>query len=400
MYKTRFTKWGLRKNAKRKGQSNQQSGREKRPIDRSRRLPADDRGSLIPFVSSGDLRTMKSTATLSHPLTTPPMLAIPERILAAIWDYFRGSFEAGTWVSNGDGSRHCLSTKPVESGTAHMDLPYYQLLLACSLFDRGSFQDAGKALISATAQTKNVLLAEKPMTLLHLFRFILATHRRRRDEIAFAILRRFSAMAMAVLGDSHPICRISGWLSSMDSSRLGDIVDRCRRSVGDHFESLLGPMHRTALVARMDSMSGETAGTLRDLLGKCEHDLGLLDSRTLKVGLELSWRCQRNDNHNEAKKLGHELFVRSQKLQSPVYKRHYHAESLYTIAISQYALGETHFGDLNLLDGIAMKSETNPSRAALWLFILEKWLLKQGRVDSAAETRERRRKLQETFVSG
>ncbi|KAK0513135.1 hypothetical protein JMJ35_004121 [Cladonia borealis] len=399
MYKSRFTQWGLRKNAKRKGQSNQQSGREKRPIDRSRCPPADDRGSLIPIVSSGNLRTMKSTATLSHPLTTPPMLAIPERILVAISDYFIGSFEAGTWVSNGDGSRHCLSTKPIESGTGDLNLLYNQSVLACRLFDRSSFQDAGQALISVTTQTKNILLAEKPMVLAALFKPILAIHRRGRDEIAFAILRHFSAMAMAVLGDRHPICRISGWLSLMDPSQLDDIIDQCLSSMGDHFASLLGPMHLTALMARMDSMSdsGETEEKLRDLLGKCEHDLGWLDLRTLEVGLELSRGCYDNKQFTEAEELGQELLVHSQKLQLQAHKIYYQAESLYIIGMSQYTLGERHLGELNLLDAISMASEANPGRPVFFLSILEEWLLEQGREDSAAETRERRMKLQETF---
>ena len=180
MYKSRFTQWGLRKNAKRKGEGDQQSGREKRPINRSGHLPADDRGYLIPIVSSENPRTRKSSTPLSHPLMTPPLLAIPERILGVIWDYFRGSFEAGTWVSNGDGSQSCRSTKPTKSARARPSLLYNQSLLACRLFDRNFFQDAGKALISATAQIKGILLAEEPTTLSRLFELILDTHHRGR----------------------------------------------------------------------------------------------------------------------------------------------------------------------------------------------------------------------------
>ena len=398
MYKSRFTQWGLRKNAKRKRQGDQQSGQEKRPIDRSRHLPADDGGYLIPIVSSENPRTMKSSTPLSQPLMTPPMLAIPERILGVIWDYFRGSFEAGTWISNGDGSKSCLSIKPTKSARGLLNLLYNQSLLACRLFDRNSFQDAGKALISATAQIKEILCAEEPRTLSRLFGLILNAHRKGKDEIAFAILRHFSAMAMAVLGDRHPICRISGWLSSMDPSRLDDIIDRCLSSVGDHFASLLGPMHRTALIARMSDSWG-TEEKLRDLLGKCKIDLGLLDRRTFEVGMELSWRCYRNNKFNEANKLGQELLVHSQKVQSPVYKMHYHAESLSIIAMSQYALGEKHSGESILLESIALNSQTYPARAVYSLSILEDWLLEQGREDSAAETRERRWKLQEAIES-
>ena len=399
MYKSRFTQWGLRKNARRKGRGDQQSARQKRPIDRSRHLPSDDRGSLIPILSSENPRTMKSSTPLSHPLMTPPMLAIPERILGIIWDYFRGSFEAGTWVSSEDASENCISTKLIEPVWTHLNLLYDQCLLACRLFDRNFFQDAGKALISATAQIKEILCAEDPTTLTRLFKIISFVHRNGKDEIAFAILRHFSAMAMTVLGDRHPICRISGWLSSIDSSRFEDIIDRCLSSVGDHFASLLGPMHRTALIARIDSMSDrrEFEEKLRDLLGKCKIDLGLLDNRTLHVCLILACKCYENYKFTEARKLGQELLVQSQKIQSRVLKIHCHAESLYITAISQYALGERHSAESHILDAIALKSQTYPARAVYWLSTLEDWLLKQGREDSAAETRERRRKLQEAM---
>ncbi len=329
------------------------------------------------------------------------MLAIPERILGVIWEYFRGSFEAGTWVPNGDGSKSCLSTKPTSPARAHLNLLYHQSLLACHLFDINSFQDAGKALISATAHLKDILFAEEPRTLILLFKIILHTHREGRDEIAFAILRHFSAMAMTVLGDRHPICRISGWLSSMDPSQFEDVIDLCLSSVGDHFASLIGPMHRTALLARIVSMSygWESEKKLRVLLGKCENDLGLLDLRTFHVCLELSWRYYNNNKFTDADALGQELVVRSQKLHSTKPEIDYHAEGLYIIAMSQHALGERHSAVSHILDAIALKSQIDPGRAVYWLSILEEWLMEQGREDSAAEKREWRMKLVESIES-
>ena len=401
MYKSRFTQWGLRKNARRKGEGGQQSRREKRPIDRSRPLLVEHAGYLTPTVLAKTPWAMRSFTPLSRPVMTPPTLAIPERILGVIRDYFSGSFEAGTWVSNGNGSERCISTKPIKPTQIHLNLLYDQCVLACRLFDRNSFQDAGKTLISATAVIKEILLAEEPRTLITLFTTILDTHHRGRDEIAFAILRHFSAMAMIILGDRHPICRISGWLSSMDRSRLDDIIDRCLSSACDHFASLLGPMHRTALVARIESMSdsGETEERLRDLLGKCEKDLGLFDGRTLYVRSVLSWAYYNNKKFTEAEELGQELLVCSRKLHSTYLKLRYDADGLHIIARCQYALGERHSGESNLLDAIALKSQTEPGRAAYWLSILEGWLLAQGREDSAAEMRERRWKLLETFES-
>ena len=329
------------------------------------------------------------------------MLAIPERLLGLIWDYFRGSFEARTWVSNGDGSKHCISIKSTKPVLARLYLLHHQSLLACRLFDRNSFQDAGKALISATAPIKEILLAESPRTLSALFITIVETHRRGRDEIAFAILRQYSAMAMAVLGERHPLCRIPGWLSSMHPSQFDGVIKLLLTSACDHFASLLGPMHYTALLARIELIgdSGETEEKLRDLLGKCENDLGLLDHRAFQVRLVLSRICYNNYKFTEAKKLSQELLVHSQKVQSRQFKKHIQAEGLFTIALSQYALGETLSGESKLLEAIALQSQTYPPQAVYSLTILEEWQLKQGREDSAAETRERRRELQDTFES-
>lgn len=186
----------------------------------------------------------------------------------------------------------------------------------------------------------------------------------------------------------------------MDPSRLDDVVDRCLISVGDHFASHLGPMHNTTLVARLESMrdNAEYEENLRDLLGKCENDLGLVDDRTSYVRMALSCTCYDNFKYTEAKRLGQELVVSSRKLQSTSSKDYYRGAGLYIMAMSQHALGETQAGELHILEAIALISPIVPSRATTWLSILEDWLQEQGREDAAAETRERRWKLQESSI--
>ena len=389
MYKSRFTQWGLRKNAKRKCEDDQDTGREKRPIDSA--------GYLVPTALTKTPRAMRSSAPLSPPVITPPTLAIPERTLSVIWDYFRGSFEAGIWVTNGDESHNCRSTKSTKSVLAQLIVLYGQTQLACRLFNRKSFQDAGKTLVLATAGLQDIIFAEEPRTLIQLFMTVLYTHYTGRIEIAFAILRHFSAMAMAVLGDRHPLCRISGWLSSMDSSRFNDVIERCLISICDHFASLVGHMHVTTLLARLNCMSDSEDGEekLRDLLGKCENNLGSLDRRTLYVRLALSRICYDNSKYIEAKRLGQELVRHSRKL--ILYSEFHRAQGLFVIAQSEYAFGERQSGESHILEAIALISLTDPSRAAHWLAILEEWLLEQGREESAAGIRERRWKLQESI---
>lgn len=398
MYKSRFTQWGLRKNAKRKVDGDQKQSREKRLIDRSSPLLAKHAGHLTATALAKTPRAIRSSAPLSDSVMTPPMLAIPERILSVIRDYFRGSFDAGTWAANGDERHHCRSTKP-KKALAQLNNFQFQTQLACRLFDRKSFQDAGKSLVSATAGLQDIIFAEEPMTVFALFEFVLYTHYAGRNEIAFAILRHFSAMAMVVLGDRHPLCRISRWLSSMDPSRFEDVIDRCLSSVGDHFASFLGPTHRTTLIAHTESIRlyRRSEEKLWNLLRKCESDLGLLDYRTLFVHHQLSFRCYENHKNIEAKRLGQELVARSRKLQSPMDRNFHRAEGLHIKAKSEYALGQRQLAESHILEAIALVGPIEPGRAVCWLSVLEDWLLEQNREDSAAETRAKRWNLQELF---
>ena len=373
MYKSRFTQWGLRKNAKRNGKNHQQPGWGKRPSDRSSTLPAEGRGYLIPAASTENPRTMMSFTPLSHPLTTPSMFVILERILHVIWDYFRGSFESGTWVIDDD-IQWCYSTKPVAYAHFHMGFLQEECLFACRLINRRYFQDAGKILISATARIKEIILAEDPTTLSRLFQLFHHVRVTGRHDIIMIILRHFSAMAMTVLGDGHPICRISGLLNSVDQSHSNEVVAQCMSRICDSFRSFIGPMHHTAIVAHAEflNFSREKEGKLRNLLGKCESDLGLVDKRTIYVHSVLALECYGNYDYMEARRLGQELFVRCQPSMTD---HRYRAEGLFIIAMSQYALGERNSAESCILDAIVSVSPLEQSRAVTFLSYLEDWLL-------------------------
>ena len=398
MYKSRFTQWGLRKNAKRKRDGDRESGREKRPIDRCSPLPTEHAGYLAQIVSAKTSRALRSSTPLPRPVMTPPILAIPERILGVIGDYFRGSFEAGTWPSH-NGLGYCHISKPAEHASAYLVHFYHSCIIACRLFDRKCFQDAGKMLISATARIKEILLAEEPRTLGKIFQLMLLVSLAGRHEIALIILRYFSTMAMTVLGDRHPMSQISWLLCSMDQSYFEDIAARGLSSIYHNFRTLIGPMHYTTLAAHTESISiGERPEEkMRGLLGECESDLGLLKCRTTFVHVRLSFICYANHNYIEAERLGQELLVRSRKLQWTIHKHSYRAKGLHIIAMSQYALGERQSAKSHILEAIALISPIEPSRAVYWLSILEGWLLEQGQEDSATKTRERRWKLEESI---
>ena len=356
---------------------------------------------FTPVFSPATPRAVESFTPVLRPIMTPQVLAIPERIFASIWVYFQGSFESGTWGSTGEGLRYCQSTKVPKSGLFHLSMLSNQCLLACKLFANESFSEAGKTLISATAGIKKILLAEDPMTLPSLFVLVIQVRRQKRNEIALAILRQYSAMAEVLLGNEHPLCYISGWLTSVDPSESNDIIDRCKGSVADHFEALIGPMHRSTLNARMMSFEDKTRKEewLQDLLGNCENDLGSLDVRTFQVRRELALHYFYKHKYLEAKKLGQELLAQAQHSQVTRMGASYQTESLYVIAMSQHALGETNSAESTLREAIDLSGSERQGRVMYWLTTLEGWLLEKGQWSSAAQAKDKRRKVLESINS-
>ena len=353
---------------------------------------------FTPVFSPATPRAVESFTPVLRPIMMPQVLAIPERIFASIWIYFQGSFESGIWESTGEGFHYCQTTKGPKGGLSLLNMLSDQCLLACRLFANESFSEAGKTLISATAGIKNILLAEDPMTLLSLFQLLIDVRRQRRNEIALAILRQYSAMAEVLLGNEHPLCSISGWLTSVDPSDSNDIIGRCKRSVADHFETLIGPMHRSTLNARMMSIDDRTRKEewLQNLLGNCENDLGSLDAWTLRVRYELALHYFNKHKYLEAKKSGQELLAHAQVMRMGA---GYQTNSLYIIAISQHALGETKSAESTLREAIDLSGSKRQGRAMFWLTILEGWLLEKGQWSSAAQLRNKRRKVLESINS-
>ena len=375
MYKMRIKQWGLDKKNNKENEmraivhkNKQRSDQGKRSVYRTRdrqvdyadvvryfnrkKISIDDviarrTGSatpeavecFTPVLSPATPRAVESFTPVNRPIMTPQVLAIPERIFASIWVYFQGSFESGTWKSTGKGFDYCQTTKVPKRGFFHLNMLSGQCLKACRLFANESFPEAGKKLILATAGIKKILLAEDPMTLPSLFKLIIDVRRRRRTEIALAILRQYSGMAEIVLGNGHPLCYIFRWLTLVDLSESNDIIGRCMGSVADHFETFIGPMHYSTLLARMISTEDRTRKEewLQDLLGNCQNDLGSLDPRTWEVRFRLALHCFNKHKYLEAKKLGQELLAQAQH---PQITRMGVNDSLCLIAMSQHALGE------------------------------------------------------------
>lgn len=421
MYKTQIKRWGLDKKNKEF---------EMRAIVRKRKQRADEgkssvirvRGQPRDFaevlrywdrkgVSIDDLIARQTASPtpeavelftpLSSPILTPQVLAIPERIFRCIRDYFQGSFESGKWVRTEPiYERYSIKDEENAAGRYVVELSD-QCLIACSLFKRNMFHEAGQTLIAATAKITNILAAEHPRSLTFLFRLIVNVRDQRRDELAVIILRQFSALGKVLLGSEHPLSRICKWANSVNASDFDDVVVRCMKCMADKFESFVGPMHMSTISSRVELVKVARKGNaciqmLQVLLGECEKTLRPDDLRVLWVRTWLADEYFHTSYYVQAWTMSQKniAYVQSMNDAQP----YTYEEDLYMVAKCQYALGEVDSAIATLHEVIESgMSRWGPqdSRAGCWYVTLEDWYLEQGRWSSAAEVRDWREKLLE-----
>ena len=371
MYKTRIRQWGLDKKNKENEmraivRKNKHLGDQGKPASFRVRGRTVDYKHVIRYwerkrVQIADAiaqRTQSKTPeavecfiSLPSPTVMPDQVTNLERILVTIRDYFQGSFETGTWLAK-DPQRFCETTKVEKYAGTHLSELSTHVETACLLFADNHFQEAGRCLILATSRIKEIILAEHPMSLTFLFEMIAATFRRGDEEIALAIIRQFSALAEILMCERHPLHCVLDWLVSMlkDPSQVKDTLSTCNRSIGDHFENLVGPMNFCTLQSRLisvDVVDVEHDVNLRrfllqDTLRKCEATIGPFDSRTLYTRLRLAHHYLENLDNFEATRLGWDLVSYADRLKNPDKIVYCKAEGLYVIAHSQYIIGEVY----------------------------------------------------------
>lgn len=239
MYKTHIKRWGLDK----KNKENEMRAivrKKKQMGDQGKAVTFRVRGRLVDYrdvvrywerkgVRVEDVIAQRTGSVTPEavecftapqsPITTPESLAIPERILVSIRDYFNGSFESGTWFTI-DPRLSCRTTKVEEDTTEHLYALIEQSFIACWLFENNRSAEGGQILISATARIKKILLAEHPMTLTYLLTLCAYLCKRRRHEIALAIFRQISALARMTDREFHPLRCISRSLRTLFSDAV------------------------------------------------------------------------------------------------------------------------------------------------------------------------------------
>lgn len=410
MYKRRIKQWGLDKKNKEK---------EMRAVVRKKTQLADgwklvkfrirgqsvDYNDVIRYWDRKGMRiedviaqrdgsktpdTVDCFFSLPYPSTTLEPMTNPERVLINIRDYFRASFENGTWLAT-DPHMNCETTKDRGDAFDHLYTLRERSRAACTFFDDNRFQEGGEALISATSVIKEIIMAEHPLTLTCVCLAVAYLLHNRRYEVAMAILRQLSALAEILLGERHPLCRISRELASTRPSQLDDMISRCIESTGDHFEDNVGTMNWSTLVCRFKMIDevdiehdmSHKSLLLQDLLDRCQSALGYLDRRTSKIRLYLAAYKSMDVEIVGALKLDWDMgaCVQHRKISPDTVSLH--AEGFSLLANSQYALGETYSAEEYLRKAINLRvSEWGPHdyQVRHWNTLLEEWYVRRGQL--------------------
>ena len=345
--------------------------------------------------TSATPETVECFTPISSRVATPEIFAIPEQTLISIRDYHQGSFESGSWVSEDQQSR-CRNVKAQDLGD-HVETLFFSCMLACVLFEKHQFEEAGRILIYAFANIQNILLAELPRTLRTLLLLIILIHNRGKHEIAIALLRQFSSLGELVLGKGHPLPRIFGNLASLISSEPEESLRVCLHSIGDNFEKSLGPMHIDTLSSRILEMEiglrGRNVGrgrlALRELLADCDQKLGLFDVRTLYIR---QWLACSSGDLTTAKKVSEDILAYSHPRHLAT--THFRIEGLTMVAKSEHGPGQMLLAEKALRRVIDSRISTwgkKGTQVSIWLLLLESWLLEEGDYSSAAQLQSEKR---------
>ena len=245
---------------------------------------------------------------------------------------------------------------------------------------------AFQALSLATARIKDLVRANHPRTLPHLFAAAMDFCQLGRPEIALAIFRHFSNMGGVVLGEKHPLKLVCGWLatSTPTPNFYKHILSRCIQMVWTSLNHTLRPLipipkeAQTAFCQYLwDTRSEAQSKAITSILQECNLILGYTDEWTIRVQLQLAYHYLRWYDLTQLRKAA-EIIVKQTD------SRHLRCLGLYLLAISQNFLGEEHAADLILREAIDVGiQEWGPKGS--WVNVmkltLKSWLLRREKLD-------------------
>ena len=339
---------------------------------------------------------------LPSPIKTPEVFAVPESIFRTLRDYHRGSLEAGVWRSIGENA--LVRTTKFSNAEINWAITlFHHCLTYIDLMENNSFEEANCEFSRICATIEKVIHAEDPATFSRLLRLVPFAYSRGEPKIVFDILGHVSAVGGLVLGDQHPFKLVCGWLASLDpvDRRLSeDILGRSTKMIYETFKGILGPLHFTTIYSLLEhfylvQMSDQNIGNqklaLRNLLNDCETTLGPDDPRTMHVRLRLAWHYLYQREYTAAKEEVQGFVIQN------ILEAH-QINGLEVLAESLYGLNEIHEAFVTLRQAIDLAIRewgVDDTEIQHMMLTLERWMLKQGMPESAAQVREERLRLRD-----
>ncbi|KAG7009143.1 ubiquitin carboxyl-terminal hydrolase 2 [Physcia stellaris] len=389
MYKNHFTMWGIDKNHKenemravvRQNHLRHQQGKSSRFEIRGRPVEFADvvrywkrKGVSVEEVLARRTTSLTPEAVMCFtpvvsPLSTPRELADPERILISIRDYFRGSFDSGTWVKT-EPLFSCYSRKAAIASANHLNEIQDQLYLANNFFNLKRFSAAVEAINVAHSHIKAALQAEEPDTLLCIFYSI--------------------SECLLVLGPEHPLGIVCGFLASLETIYWAELMLKAFESINVCLEAVLGPTHKTTLDysryrTRMAARTNVNQAKMKakQALQTLETQLDPYDGRLAYLRLTLAEVLIIEQNYLEAEQVAQEMLSYAPPGKAGFGIR---ARGLYLLAFVHKIYGETFEAELKLRESIDTYLASGPvyyGLARAYLVTYAEWLTEWGCPDEA-----------------
>ena len=277
---------------------------------------------------------------------------------------------------------------------------------AMELDKLGSFQQAGKALLSSMNGIEDILRSESVSTPKLLFDIINEAQNGGRIEMIMMVVKYFSGMAEPILLRMHPLSQALALLSTLEPSELQDINIVCYKNVTNELEDISGPVNSATLEYkvgfirhRYESQEGDVAEfELRRLLKRLES---LRDYNRLKVErlrFCLAYHLYNKKDYHGALKVIHDYYsgaASGGQCKHDLLFSHW-IDALRLLAHCQDHLQYSGSGEANLREAIALRTSWYGAQdgytTALYID-LENRLVKGGKPDAAALVRKERERI-------
>jgi hypothetical protein len=192
----------------------------------------------------------------------PKMFHIPESLFADIRVYIVGSFEAGTWVSNGV-EHLCFSIKENHISSKVFEDIRQSLISACLLISEESYPKAFTQLESICSRVRDIVNTESPETIARFIEMMILVRAFGRPELVELLLKQFAEMSAVVLPTpAHPMSRIFAALSRLEPPQFEEMALKAWDCMNDVFQKVLGLSHLSTLTSKLDRL--DTATTSLD----------------------------------------------------------------------------------------------------------------------------------------